>query len=445
VKHFLKIFGAAACLMIFMGLMPRVSAAKQVSLLIIDTDSYLVNEALKTLKLLPAIKVAYFTYDDLIHHAASEKFVKDSDVLIVDVMDSRLSRYAARHIDMKKVPVYAIRGSRDDAVLKQQGYRFDREIQTYFANLSPGNIQNMLYRVIHQTLDASVSAKPPDILPAAGIYHPAAHGTFSSFSGYRKWYQKSGHYRANGPWVGIMVFKSSLGIGQNRPLQVITQRLEANGFNVAVVFGRAENALKFLLGPEGKAQVALILAFSMKFQSSLNKTVKNYLKRLDIPVFNAISLYSQTIKAWRKDPKGIPPLDAVWCMANPEMSGQIEPTPLIGKLKLKEPKTGRIFYVHKIIPDTLEALIARMKKWLVLQRKPNQKKRVAILFYNHSQGKQNIGASYLNVFKSIQVILKRMRREGYQIAPARRLTQKTIRGVDPENREKHRELGAGGA
>lgn len=48
-----------------------------------------------------------------------------------------------------------------------------------------------------------------------------------------------------------------------------------------------------------------------------------------------------------------------------------------------------------------------------MAQKPNGDKRIAILFYNHHQGKQNIGASYLNVFKSLEQIMASLKKEGY--------------------------------
>lgn len=424
-----RFFLPLAFFVLLSAIFPQISAARRVSLLIIDSDSYTVNSAIKTLKLKPGVKVEFFTYGDLSRHPKSEAFVRRSDALIVDVMDKRLSRYVAAHVDLKKVPVYAVRGSRDDALLKRQGFRFDREVQAYFRNITAKNIRNMIYKVIHQTIDSSVAYQAPDVLPPAGLFHPEAPDIFTSYDDYLGWYQKRKNYRAGNPWIGIMVFASSLGKGQANPIRVLTQRFEKNGFNVVVAFGMAKNALAFLVPPREKRRVDIILAFSMKFQSSLNDKVKAYLRRLDVPVINAISLYSRTIREWRKDPKGIPPLDVVWCMATPEISGQIEPTPLIGKVRLKDKETSKTFYIHKVIPDNLDFLISRIKKWIALQRNPNRQKRVAILFYNHSQGKQNIGASYLNVFKSIQVILKRMRKEGYQVPGKYDLTAKEIRGL----------------
>ena len=57
-------------------------AEKRLGLLIINSDSAMVLQAVKTLKSLPGIRVAYFTHDDLIHDPAAAAFVEGADALI---------------------------------------------------------------------------------------------------------------------------------------------------------------------------------------------------------------------------------------------------------------------------------------------------------------------------------------------------------------------------
>ncbi len=56
-----------------------------------------------------------------------------------------------------------------------------------------------------------------------------------------------------------------------------------------------------------------------------------------------------------------------------------------------------------------------MRSWLNLAAKPNRDKKIVIMFWNHTPGKQNIGATYLNVFRSLEKIIARLRAEGYTI------------------------------
>ncbi|MFW5971530.1 MAG: cobaltochelatase subunit CobN, partial [Desulfovermiculus sp.] len=385
--------------------------------LVIDADSYAVNEALKKLDPPKDIQVRFFTHADIQDSQAAREFIQGSEVIVADVMCPEITDYLLENIDTQSRPVYALRGSNDDQKLKNKGFRFEPKIQAYFQNLSVHNIHNMLRRVIHDQLDESVGYDPVRKRPQTGMYHPEADSTFTSFSAYHKWYMEEGPGETEKPWLGLMLFSSSLIPGQRKAVDTLIQEVEKAGWNVAACFGRDEDALtSLLLDEERSPRVDCVLAFSLKFYSAINEDVKQALQDLDVPVINAVNLYGQTIKKWRKDPKGIPPMNVVWTMANPEISGLIEPTPLTGPVQVTDPETGREVTRSRVITDNLDRLLPRLRMWRKLQTMPNEDKKVAILYYNHSQGKQNIGASYLNVFRSLKRILQRMQDQGYQVA-----------------------------
>jgi cobaltochelatase CobN len=392
------------------------SHADEVALLVIDADSYAVNEALKKLDPPKDIKVRFFTHADIQDSQAAREFIQGAEIIVADVMQPEITDYLLENADTQSRPVYALRGSNDDQKLKSKGFRFEPTIQAYFRNLSVQNIHNMLRRVIHDQLDASVGYDPVHKRTQTGMYHPEADSTFTSFSAYLKWYMGEGPGEAEKPWLGLMLFSSSLIPGQRQAVDTLTQEVEKAGWNVAVCFGRDEEVLTSLLLDESRSsRVDCILAFSLKFYSAGNSSVQKALQELDVPVVNAVNLYGQTISEWRENPQGIPPMQVVWTMANPEISGLIQPTPLTGPVEVTDPETGREVTRSRVITDSLDHLLPRLRMWRKLQTMPNEDKKVAILYYNHSQGKQNIGASYLNVFRSLERILRRMQDEGYQV------------------------------
>jgi len=406
------------------------AAAETLSFLIIDADSYLVDKAVSGLKLPENVQVSFFTYSDITGSASAREFIERSDVVVVDAMMKELTEYLTKNTKLSGKRIYAVRKSRDHEGLEKQGFLFDPEITAYFSNLSVGNIQNLIYRIVHKEFDDAVVYGKVEELPRTGIYHTRAEAIFKDWDTYSKWYRSSARFNPDAPWVGLLLYFSSLTAGQVEPVDYIIERLEDEGFNVIPAFGREHDVLTLLLADKsGKSRVDLILAFSLKFYSSLDKKTDAALSALDVPVINAVNLYSLDIDAWRSDPVGIPPLDVVWNIANPEISGLVEPTPLTGKVKTIEYKSGKTVFIHKPIKENIRILIPRLKMWVNLQRKKNEGKRVAILYYNHSQGKQNIGASYLNVFRSMEVILQRMKKENYRIDGLGRLSEKTIKDL----------------
>ena len=83
-------------------LLPSLAGAKQLSMLIIDADSYIVNMAVRDLTLPDDITVNFFTYRDLTDNPEARAFVDRSQVLVVDVMMRELSEYVIENVDLKK-------------------------------------------------------------------------------------------------------------------------------------------------------------------------------------------------------------------------------------------------------------------------------------------------------------------------------------------------------
>jgi len=391
----------------------------RVSILVIDADSYLVNEAIESLDLPAGTQVQFFILEDLQHKDAARAFVEESDAVILDVMGVELTAWVLEHLDPAVHRIYALRGSRDDDALRRRGLIFEEAVKAYFDYLSVANIRNLIYRVIHREIDNSVTFGPIVKTPTLGIYHPAADAVFRSTAEYMQWYRRRAMYQPSRPWVGLTLFSSNLIDGQRDPFDYIIRRLEGAGLNVMACFGRDGQVIEqFLLDDQKNARVWLVLAFTLKFYSAVNQNLRRALLDLNVPVLDAINLYSGTIDQWRRDPIGIQPVEIVWTIAVPEMSGVGEPTPLVGKVKRRDPRSGKTVYVYDPIKDNVDRIIARIKGWLRLRRKPAPEKRLAVLYYNHNQGKQNINASYLNVFKSLEAILARLKHEGYRTGEA---------------------------
>jgi cobaltochelatase CobN len=85
--------------------------------------------------------------------------------------------------------------------------------------------------------------------------------------------------------------------------------------------------------------------------------------------------------------------------------------------------------VYQAIEETVTRMIPRIKAWIHLRQKRNADKRMAIFYYNHSQGKQNISASYLNMFRSLQAVLDCLRLAGYATGDGKKLTEADVKAA----------------
>ena len=421
-----RLFSVALCFVLLS--LPTAALSKQLSFLVMDQESYLLNKSIKGLTLPKEIEIKYFTLSHLAKDPAARDLLSQSDIIVMDVMATEIIDYVFRNVNLSGKKMYGLRGSRDDEGLKRKGFVFDPEIQEYFRNPSIANIQNMIYRIVHDVFDPKITYQEVKKELRTGIYHVSAKTRFKDYDTYLKWYRRQPQFDEHHPWIGIMVFSSNLEEGQVEAFNTIIETLEDAGFSVLACFGSERRILtEFLAGNTGKSRVDLVLAFSLKFYSALNEKIQHALDNLNTPIFNIINLHTGTIDEWRIDPVGIPAMDLVWSVSNPEISGMIEPSLLTGKVPMEYKETGKSLFIQEPIQENLKLLLPRLKKWITLQRSPQKEKRVAILYYNNSRGKQNVGATYLNVFGSLELILNRMKDEGYQFEIDDRINRDAIK------------------
>lgn len=108
-------------------------------------------------------------------------------------------------------------------------------------------------------------------------------------------------------------------------------------------------------------------------------------------------------------------MEMAFQLSTPELSGLIEPTVIGLKRKHTDPQHKLNSYAYVPEQASVEKFARRIAKWHDLRQKPNAEKTLALVYYNHGAGKQNIGASYLNVAESIARIVERLKAEGYAI------------------------------
>ena len=90
----------------------------------------------------------------------------------------------------------------------------------------------------------------------------------------------------------------------------------------------------------------------------------------------------------------------------PEMDAVIEPMMIAGRTE-----KGTFDPVQSQIDWLADRAIA----WAELGRRPNSEKKAAIIYYNHGGGKDNLGATYINVPRSLRVILQGLNGSGYRV------------------------------
>lgn len=175
--------------------------------------------------------------------------------------------------------------------------------------------------------------------------------------------------------------------------------------------------------------------------------VEESFKRLDIPVSKAIRLSDRTAMQWQLSPDGLPPDSVQYRVALPELQGIGQPMVVaaLGQAR-KDKLTGIENRPPVVLEREVDRLGARVSRWLALRAKQNADKRVALVYYNHPPGRQNIGADNLDVPASLFDMLHALKAAGYRVgdlpaSPEALLDMIMARGVNlPEDRAALREM-----
>ncbi len=148
------------------------------------------------------------------------------------------------------------------------------------------------------------------------------------------------------------------------------------------------------------------------------RQVTEELIRLNVPVIKGLRLASRTRNQWQLSVDGIPADKVHYKLAMPELQGVSQPMVLAtAEPKVIDPLTGVALTLTQPVPNRVDALADRLKRWQVLQTKANANKRVAIIYYNHPHGRQNVGADNLDVPASLFEMLTWLKAEGYDTGP----------------------------
>ncbi len=406
------------------------SAEELVALLVSQSDTYVVTKGIKSAELPDGVRAELFTPERLAGDGEADERLRGAEVIVVDVMVRELVDHLLENVPLEGKRILAVRGSRDDARLAGAGIVFDDAIMEYFDHFSSDNVASLIERVVQRKLDDSVSYDPVRELPSLGVHHPDAPRDFEDADEYVRWCSGREGFDPDAPWIGVMTYSTAVIEGHVEMLDRAVRRLEREGYNVLAAFGRSERILeRLLVDAEGDSRVDLVLACSLKFRSALDEAVREAVRRLDVPVINAIVTYYSSVPEWRESPRGLAGMEVAWAVANPELTGLIEPSVIGGKVESEDHSTGNRVFVTRMVRDNFEHLLGRIRGWLRLARKPNAEKKIAILFYNNTPGKQSIGASYLNVFASLETILARLEAEGYAVGSREDLDAETIRDL----------------
>ena len=291
--------------------------------------------------------------------------------------------------------------------------------RAYLAQICQDNFLNGIkFAAAKAGLD--LTYEPIQQVQTEGIFHPAAERTFADLETYLAWLAGERGLDPAAPLIGLVCYHGQIAENNTAEIDALILALEEHGFRPLAVYcqGPAESRAAADRGPAwfdyfrqpGRRPAALLNLLAARFLSRPGEI--ELLEQLDRPVFQLLRIHHQTGAEWLADPTGLGATGLVYGLAQPEMSGVIEPTVVAAR----QPDCPDLRYAP--IAERIDYLCRRLKRWTVLAAKPNPEKRITVVLHNAPcQGVEaTIGtAEGLNAFDSLADLLRAMDRAGYDL------------------------------
>jgi cobaltochelatase CobN len=269
----------------------------------------------------------------------------------------------------------------------------------------------------------------PVEFPEAAIYHPDARSAtnesqpdwFENTTDYLEWYSnvtnstESHHiYDKSKPTIGLW-FHASDYTGDNlEVIDALVRDLEGKGCNVIAGFDTFNDIHKFYFDENGEPLVQCVISlksFRLNYEDP-DKGVQE-LTDLDVPVLTGLVVANPANSTDVADSnRGIPNDEVVYKTLLPSIDGIFEY--IVVGIDNYNSETGESSY--EPLPDQVDWMANRAINWAELKFKDNEDKKVVVIYYNYPSGKDNIGASYLNVTQSMLDLLNKMNESGYEVS-----------------------------
>jgi cobaltochelatase CobN len=284
----------------------------------------------------------------------------------------------------------------------------------YLVAKGPENFRNLFLDVL-SNLDSRYSPEPVRIPPAAFAYRNGSiYPDAESFAPLIK---------PGRPAVAIIDHDSYYHSGDIELEDRLASSLESAGLNAVPLFAGwgepTEAAMRdFVQAKQKEWDIRAIVSLQsfVLGGDQAREQVTTLFSQLRLPVFRAMRMTKRSPDQWLLSSDGLPWASVYYQVAMPELQGMIEPIPVAAELERSiDPSTGAAIASFAPIDSRIRRVVERISRWIELQTKPNSQKRIALIYYNHPPGKQNIGADYLNVPETIVELLRLLARDGYDV------------------------------
>uniref|UniRef100_UPI001F5E2247 cobaltochelatase subunit CobN n=1 Tax=Methanolobus psychrotolerans TaxID=1874706 RepID=UPI001F5E2247 len=298
---------------------------------------------------------------------------------------------------------------------------FDMESDNYSAltdylyNDGYDNMENWIRRLGATFGDVYIEYADPAEPEIAedGIYHPDAFPRiFVNSREYLEWYADHG-YNESALTIGVIGNKFGQTELSFNSENVIIRELESQGCNVIhTTFSVCTDDVDYFI-KDGEVLVDAIISvkgFYLNYDDH-EKGVEYLQEVYNVPVLKAVQDYYQSPEEYMNNTQGLGSSSIPWQVTQPEIDGLTDYIWVAGRVHDEETEQ----YYYEPLDYQVEWICDRAIAWAELGEMNNSNKKISIIYYNHEGGKNNIGASYMDIGSSFTLLMEGMRAAGYDI------------------------------
>jgi len=318
-------------------------------------------------------------------------------------------------------------GGDDEAILLAQRHSDGmtdgtwKTLQQYLALGGAVNMERALAFLSALLKGGKEPAPGPQPVVQEGLYHPRS-GLVQDLVAYLK-----KHVDPRKPTVGLWFYQTLWLNGNLAHVDALIEETERRGANVLPVFsmrfkdsvlgnrGADEIVSAYFMDGEKPRIHVLINAMSMSMTLT-QPHFSSVFPGLNVPVIQAMSS-SSPLAVWKESPQGMSVMDVTFQAAQPEFDGALIHVPVATREEDRtDPVTGGLIPRWRPLRDRVAACVSLALNWARLRRKPNDRKRVAIVFHHYPPRNDRIGcAAGLDSFAGVKHLLDAMDEEGYHL------------------------------
>ncbi|WP_293729488.1 cobaltochelatase subunit CobN [uncultured Phascolarctobacterium sp.] len=288
-------------------------------------------------------------------------------------------------------------------------------IKQYLACGGLANYKNLCLYLLNTFEGTTYEYDMPRQLPWNGVFYPGE----KAYTNISEYIEK--HWCNGRPTIGFIFAREDWLWDRLAYQTEIIKAIEAESCNVIAVFTTTlENAKTgaVSLGQSFKEffyknNEVIIDALVNPFVFSL--TITGFaklqdLQNLGVPVFQIYNVY-MPYQWWEKNMIGLTANEVSYAVAMPEFDGVIHSVPV----STNEELNNGTHYRRPLV-ERINMLARKVCKWARLKHKPNNKKKIALVFHNYPPTNSNIGsAACLDSIESVRLLLKYMQQNGYLV------------------------------